>query len=295
MKLFLGLPGAEVLAADLATLTGGTLGEMAARCFPDGEHSVRIISEAAGATVYLVADLHRPDELLLPLVFAADALRELRAERVELVAPYLPYMRQDRRFRPGEAVSSASIARLLSREFDGLTTVDPHLHRRTSLHEIFSIPTHVAHAAALVGGWIAANVKDPLIVGPDEEAGQWAREAALHAKAPCILLAKERRGDRDVLVSGPDLSAYAGRTPVIVDDIISSGRTVAEAAGLLTAAGLARPVVVAVHALISPQDQDRLMPSVARLVSTDTVRHPSNAISVTALLAATIGAELVAA
>jgi ribose-phosphate pyrophosphokinase len=285
MRRLYAMPGAEALAANIAARTGAKLGVLEVGRFPDGEHHVRVIDHPRGGEAFVVADLSRPDGLMLPLVFAADTLREMEAERVELVAPYLPYMRQDRRFHPGEAVSSASFARLLSRAFDGLTTIDPHLHRRASLSEIFSIPTRVLHAADLAGEWIAANVPGALVVGPDEEAGQWARRAALVAKAPCVLLAKERRGDRDVLVSGPDLSAHAGRTPVIVDDIVSSGGTVLEAARLLTAAGLAKPVVIAVHALIAPRDLKRLTPAIDRLVSTGTVPHPTNAIPVTALLA----------
>lgn len=292
--ILLPMPGAEALAAAIAAaLPGATLAELALRRFPDGEHHLRVGGEVAGADVRVVARLDHPDATILPLLFAADVLRDLGVRRVGLVAPYLPYMRQDRRFAPGEAVTSASFARLISRAFDSLVTVDPHLHRRRSLDEIFFIPTAIAHAAAPIGAWIAANIERPLVVGPDEEAGQWAREAARQAGAPCVILSKTRSGDRQVALTAPDLAAHAGRTPVIVDDIVSSGGTVGEAAGLLAAAGLGKPVVLAVHALIGEADMARLAPRIARLVSTDSVTHPSNAIPVAGLLAEALAASAI--
>ena len=285
MRILYPLPGAEALAADLSERLGAALGRLAVGRFPDGEHHVRVDDDPVGREAILVADLARPDAVLLPLLFAADTLRDLRASRVSLVAPYLPYMRQDRRFHAGEAVSSMTFARLLSRAVDDLTTIDPHLHRRASLGEIFNIPTRVVHAASLVGAWIADNVEKPLVIGPDAESGQWAREAALHAQAPCVLLSKVRQGDREVVISGPDLTDWRGHTPVIVDDIISSGATIRDTAEMLSASGLPPPVVVAVHALISTQDQARLAPQIARLVSTATVPHASNAMAITGLLA----------
>ena len=75
---------------------------------------MRIDTPVRGRCVVLAGSLHQPDEKTLPLLFAADAARELGAAQVGLVAPYLAYMRQDRRFEPGEAVTSRSYARLLS-------------------------------------------------------------------------------------------------------------------------------------------------------------------------------------
>src|SRR5829696_534139 len=111
-----------------------------------------------------------------------------------------------------------------------LVTVDPHLHRYKSLDEIYSIPTRVVHSAPFLAEWIAANEPAPLLIGPDIESEQWVSEVAARANAPYRILRKQRHGDRDVEITIPDLHEFSGRMPVLVDDIISSGRTIIETA-----------------------------------------------------------------
>ena len=140
MRLILPLPGSETFARHLTEAGGWELGTVDTRRFPDGETYVRILSDVADRPVYLVCTLARPDDLFLRLVFAADAARSLGAREVTLVAPYLAYMRQDRCFLPGEAVTSKTFARLVSSTFNRLVTVDPHLHRYPALSALYSIP-----------------------------------------------------------------------------------------------------------------------------------------------------------
>ena len=139
--LLLAYPGNEPLAESLRKALDADAVAFAMRRFPDGESYVRIDSDVQARPVALLCSLDDTDTRTLPLIFMADTLRELGARAVGLVAPYLAYMRQDRRFRPGEAVTSQSFARVLSAAFDWLVTVDPHLHRRHSLGEIYALPT----------------------------------------------------------------------------------------------------------------------------------------------------------
>lgn len=284
-RLYLPMPGNETIARALALSAGAELGAIETRRFPDGEAYVRLLSAVEGREVEIVCTLARPDEQFLSLIFAAETAREMGAARVNLIAPYLAYMRQDKRFKDGEAISSVHFARLLSRSFDGLITVDPHLHRRRDLGEIFTIATRVEHAAPLLADWIKDHVSDPLVVGPDAESEQWVAAVAGRAGAPHIVSNKTRRGDRDVSIDLPDLSALRARRAVLVDDIVSSGRTMIETARKLSAAGMAKPVCVAVHALFADQSYAELLSLCERVVSTDTVPHASNAINVAALLA----------
>lgn len=262
--------------------------------FPDGESKVRLPSDLQRRDVAVLCTLDRPDPKLLPLAFALQEARELGVNAVRLVAPYLCYMRQDRAFHPGEAVSARLIARMLSGLCDGLVTVDPHLHRIQSLDAIFTVPTVVAHAAHTIAAWVRDNVSDPLVIGPDEESAQWAEEVAAGAGAPSTVLRKERRGDHDVSVSVPEIGRWPGRTPVLVDDICSTARTLAAAAAHLREAGTRPPVCAVVHALFAPGAAEALEASgVSRLVSTNTVSHPTNAIDVApAVAAALAGLEL---
>jgi ribose-phosphate pyrophosphokinase len=169
-----------------------------------------------------------------------------------------------------------------------LVTVDPHLHRYGSLGEIYKIPTRVVHAAPLMSLWISTNVGDPLIIGPDSESEQWVAAVAKDAGAPYCVLEKIRHGDRNVEIKLKDLDQWKGRTPVLVDDIISSGRTMLEAIRLLTSHDWTSPVCVAVHGLFADQADILLARVGARVVTSNSVPHPSNSIDLTALLAGAI-------
>lgn len=294
--LVLAMPGAEAQASRLAGALGAEQALVAVRPFPDGESLVRLEADPAGRDVVLVAALREPDPRFLPLAFAADAARELAARRVVLVAPYLPYLRQDTRFRPGEAVSSRTFARLLSGLVDGLVTVDPHLHRIPALEQVYAIPTRVVPAAPALAAWLRAEVPQAALIGPDAESEQWVAHVARLAGAPWTVLEKTRTGDRAVALRGLErLDGLAGRTPVLVDDIVSSAATLIEACRALRAAGAPPPVCLAVHALFAGDALAALRAAgPARVVTTDTVPHETNGIELTAELARAAAELLVA-
>ena len=284
--LILAWPGAARLAATLADKLGADWSELALHRFPDGESLVRIDAPVRGRCVVFAASLNHPDDKTLPLLFAADAARELGASQVGLVAPYLAYMRQDRRFNAGEAVTSRSYARLLSSSFDFLVTVDPHLHRWHSLGELYPIRTQAVASAPAIAQWLRRRVKNALIVGPDAESEQWVAQVAQLADSPWTVMTKTRRGDRQVDVKLREHKRWAGRMPVLLDDIVSTGETVLAAAAALKKAGLPAPVCVAVHALFAADTLWRLLEGgVAKVVTCDTVAHSTNAISLAPLLA----------
>lgn len=286
MPVILPLPdntaSAERLAAELRAERGFVL----VRRFPDGETYVRLLTPISGREVVLVCTLDRPDDKLLPLVMLAAAARDLGASRVGLVAPYLCYLRQDRRFQPGEAITSVPFAQLLSRFMDWLVTIDPHLHRYGSLADIYPIPTHTAHAAPLIADWIRARVPDPVVVGPDSESAQWVAAVAAEADAPYVVLKKIRHGDRDVDISLPDIDRWRGRTPVLVDDIVSTAATLIKTVGHLRLIRMPPPVCICVHGIFADQAfEDLRAAGAGPIVTCNTVPHASNAIDVSVLLA----------
>ncbi|MEE4330809.1 MAG: ribose-phosphate pyrophosphokinase [Wenzhouxiangella sp.] len=288
-RLIAALPGNEPLTRALAQALGIETFDLEHRRFPDGESYVRLAVAPESASLILVATLDRPDAKLPALLFAADAARDLGARRVGLVAPYLAYMRQDRRFKPGEAITSRTFARCLSAYFDWLVTVDPHLHRYDSLDEIYRLESEVVSAAPAMADWIAANVERPVLIGPDAESEQWVREVARHRDLPWRVLTKTRHGDRDVSIDLPDLGDLSDRTPVLVDDIISSGATVAETTRQLSKNGLKGAVVVAVHGLFGDRSRELLRHAgVARVVCTNSVSAPESDIGLSGLLAPAI-------
>ena len=287
--IVIAMPGNEAVAQGLARTLPGEIGAIEMRAFPDGETYLRFASDVAGRSVAIVCTLAQPNEKILPLIFAAVTARELGAAKIGLVAPYLGYMRQDRRFKPGEAVTSRQVAQLLSTAFDWLVTIDPHLHRYSSLGDIYSIPTRVVHAAPLISEWIRQNVKNAVIIGPDSESEQWVSAVAKEVGVPFTVMDKTRRGDRDVSISVKSWDAVEQRTPVLIDDIISSGRTMLEALRLLTARRLPGPICIAVHGLFADNSDSLLTQAGARVITTNSVAHSSNAIDVTGILASAIG------
>lgn len=278
--LLIPLPGHEAVAEALAALLPGELALASWHAFPDGETLVTL-PPVAGRDVVLVCSLHQPDPQVMPLLFAADAARELGARRIGLATPYLAYMRQDRRFHDGEAVTSRTFAALLSRYLDFLVTVDPHLHRYDSLDEIYTLQAVAVSASPAIARWLQARQPDALLVGPDEESAQWVSAIAALAGLPHAVLTKVRHDDFHVEVSLPDAGRWHGRQPVLVDDIISSARTLVAATDSLRRCGLAAPWCVGVHGLFSADAVAALEAAgVAGVVTCNTVRHASNGIDV---------------
>ena len=284
--VLLPVPGNESMADRLAAQIHADIGRLETRRFPDGETYLKIDTDLARRDIAIVCTLDHPDDKLLPLIFAADTARDLDAASVGLIAPYLAYMRQDRRFHPGEAISSRSFARVLSGTLDWLVTIDPHLHRYRSLGELYMIPTRVLHAAPALVAWIKQNVAKPILVGPDAESAQWVSEAAAQIDAPFFVLEKIRNGDRDVEVCLPAGAVIGDRTPVLLDDTISSGETMLAAVRALRQVTQTAPYCVAVHGIFAEDAEAKLARECARVVSTNTIPHETNAIDISALLAA---------
>lgn len=294
--IILPAPGAEQAAADLAAHLQFPVGRVEARRFPDGESYLRLHDELAGKDVVVVASLRDPDPQALRLWYLAQTARELGASRVGIVAPYLPYMRQDKRFQPGEAVTSGTFARFLSQAFDWLVTVDPHLHRLASLAEVYSIPAANVASAPAIARWVAANIPEPVIVGPDSESEQWASDVAGRVGCPFIVLAKRRLGDRSVEISVPEVATHGGRRPVLIDDIISSARTMAVAVRQVRSAFGSDPVCIGVHAVFAPDAMQALEDAgAARVVTCNTLPHTSNGIDVMGEVAQAVRDRVVSA
>ncbi len=278
-------PGMEKMANSIATIKGYHMGKVTIRQFPDEESFVRIHDDIVGKSVIVVCSLDNPDSKLLQLIFIAANCRDLGATEVSLIAPYLGYMRQDKRFNPGEAVTSEIVGDLISQYFDWIITADPHLHRHNSMDEVYSIPAYVVHTMPALGAWIKENVHNPLIIGPDEESEQWAADVANNINCSYIILTKIRHGDKDVEISVPDVSKYGDFTAVLVDDIISTARTMARTIEHLDKANIKKIICIGVHGLFSDDGYETLKnTTVSRIVTTNTIVHETNCIDIDQLI-----------
>ena len=254
--------------------------------FPDGELRLRL-PDPLPATVVVFRSLDRPNEKLLELLLVARTARQLGAARVALVSPYLAYMRQDIAFNPGEVVSQQVVGGFLADLFDDVITIDPHLHRIETLDEAIPVMHAVALSGApLLGDFIATRHDNPLLIGPDEESAQWVAQAAEPHGWAYGVCTKQRHGDREVNIALPAGLDVRGHAVVLVDDMASSGRTVARAAEALLAQGAASVDVALTHALFAEDALDVVKAAGVREVwSTDSVTHPSNAVAVAAVIA----------
>lgn len=249
--------------------------------FPDEETVVKIESDVKNRRVIFVANLVFPNPKILPLLFAAQTAKSLGAAQVILVAPYLTYMRQDKVFEPGQGITSAYFAQLISSYFDSLITIDPHLHRWKHLNEIYDISTTVLHAANEIAAWIIHHVPDPFLIGPDSESAQSVETIALKSSAPFTVLQKNRISDTQVEIAIPGIHQYSKSTPILIDDIISTGMTMVETLKHINSLNRTPAICIGVHAVFAGDAYPKLLLSPeARIITCNTIPHPSNKIDI---------------
>ncbi|MFB6462350.1 ribose-phosphate pyrophosphokinase [Bradyrhizobium tunisiense] len=289
------LPGGSDAAKRLAARLGLSCSEIAVHRFPDGE--LRVAVAPPTDIVLLYAPLDQPNDKLIALLFAAEALRRGGAKRLVLIAPYLCYMRQDAAFHAGEAISQRAMGGLLATIVDRIVTVDAHLHRTPDIASVFpgieaenlSAMPAIANALARGGGIDPATI----VIGPDMESEPWVNDVASRLGLQHTVARKTRHGDRSVAISFADPGLLAGRPALMVDDIVSSGTTLMATAKALTAMGATAVDAIVTHALFPAGMIAAFAEAGIRSVrSTDSVPHPTNAIALDEILAATLRSEL---
>jgi len=291
------LPAAATQAGRLATRLGIAKHEIDVHRFPDGE--LRVTVGPAAPVTIIFASLDQPNDKLLAILFAAEALRRGGATRLVLVAPYLCYMRQDAAFHRGEAISQRVIGKLIAQAVDRIITVDAHLHRTKSLTEIFpGVEVDDLSAMPAIADYLSATGFDPatIVTGPDAESEPWVGDLARRLKADYAVAQKTRHGDRSVEMVFTDPDMFTGRPALLVDDIVSSGGTLLACARTLAAAGARSVDAVITHALFAPELSAAFREAgLGSIRSTDSVPHPSNAIELDPIFAEALRRELTGA
>ncbi|MDR5867774.1 ribose-phosphate diphosphokinase [Halomonas koreensis] len=280
-------------ARRLAEAAGLEARPVARHRFPDDELKLTLPFPAAGpmpGTLVIYRSLDRPNDKLVELLLLARHARRAGARRLVLVAPYLAYMRQDAAFRAGEVVSQPLVGEFLAELFDAVITVDPHLHRIDRLEQAIPLSQAIALSGAPRLGELIAEKRDaPLLIGPDAEALQWVESAAVATGFAFDVCHKTRHGDREVAIALPAVEV-ADRRVVLMDDVASSGYTVARAAQALLAAGAASVDLAVTHALFAGDALAVIEAAgVDEVWSTDCIAHPSNAIPMAPVLATALG------
>ena len=295
--LILGGSASQPLAEKVAKELGQEPGQLEAKRFPDGERYLRIHGEVKDQDIVTIQSLYRtPDEYIFELLLLTDTLRDMGARSITVVAPYLAYARQDSRFFPGEAVSSASLARLL--EAAGTTsflTIDCHLHRLGDVAKVFKIPARNLTAMHELGKYAREHFRprNPIVIGPDEEADQWAAVVAKELETEHTVFRKVRTRKEGMTSSKVEVDAgeinLKGRDVVFADDIISTGETIAEASKACKKGGAKRIFVVCTHPVLVEGALKRIKAAgVLKVIGTDTYPGPVSKVSVAPVIAAAL-------
>jgi ribose-phosphate pyrophosphokinase len=288
------LPSSSRDAVRLALRLGIPFHEIAVHRFPDEEISVTV--GPAAPTTILYASLDRPNEKLIALAFAADALRRGGARRLILLAPYLCYMRQDAAFRDGEAISQKVVGALIAGCVDRVITVDAHLHRTPDIRAVFpGIVSDNLSAMPAIAETLSKAGLDPatIVVGPDAESRPWVSDLAGRLGLSHIVSQKTRQGDRAVKIGFADQTRISGHPALIVDDIVSSGGTMIACASALVAAGATTIDAIVTHALF-PEDayHDMVRSGIRSIRSSHSVPHFTNAIPLDGLFEQALETEV---
>ncbi len=285
MTTIVGLSNGKELARKVSKILHARFLQVQTDYFPDGELHMKYSVTRLQGHVVLVQSFHpNPNVALVESLFAGKTARELGAQQVTLVAPYLAYLRQDKRFHPGECVSNHIIAGLLD-SFDHVLTIDPHLHRISSLQEIFK--THARHVSAngVLADFIKKKYPDAFLIGPDSESGQWAAAIAQQIHHPFVILKKKRYTARSVRIKVQTPVSVRGKRVILVDDIISTGHTMLEPIKQLKRLGAKKILCMCVHGVFAEGALKRLQQSGATVIATNTIPNPVAQIDVAPLIA----------
>ena len=281
-------PGYQQQGQDLAKALELPCFDVNIHHFPDKE-SLVTLPEKKHEHVIFCRSLDYPNNKLVELLLACKTARKQGIKRLTLVAPYLCYMRQDKSFHAEEAISQQIIGNWISELFDDVITVDPHLHRINSLDEVIPDTNNIILSATdLLGDFVKALNKSVTLLGPDEESLQWVKQVATISNASFEVAKKTRHSDIHVEIQLPERS-YQGQQVILIDDVISTGHTVAQTAKKLYAAGANQVDVLVTHALFTRDAVNILNEAkIKNIWSSDSIPHNSNQISLTSLLAETI-------
>ncbi len=286
--LVIGCSNSKNLAKNIAKILKTTYSELTVKHFPDGELYIKFEINPKDRELVLVQTLHPANEAILEILLAAHTAKELGAKKVSLVTPYLAYIRQDKRFNPGESISSKIIGKLLS-IFDEIITIDPHLHRFKSLNEVFHTKTKKLTANDLIKSYISKHYNKPIIIGPDEESYQWAKEIALSVNTNAAILKKIRFSPTKVKVFIQSPIEIKNKDIIIIDDIISTGKTILETINHIKKQKPKSINVIAIHGLFADKNTYKKIKSNCKaLITTNTIENIHSKIDISELIASSL-------
>jgi len=254
--------------------------------FPDNEMGIRFMSNVKGMDIALVQSFFgNINDCILEVLFAAETARDLGAKKIFLVALYLPYMRKDKRYESGECISCKALSSIISKYFDKVYVVEPHMDRKTKFSKLFSIKAKKLSSNTYIIDYIRKNIKNPLIVGPDKGSLDMVIDIASKLRCKYVITEKKRISGTKVKVRLNKNIKFNGKNIVFVDDIISTGNTILECTKNLKKMGAKSFCCVAVHGIFVDKAFERLRKANVKVITTNTIPNKVSKIDVSGLIA----------
>lgn len=269
-KIFSGSSN-RPLAEEICRFVGVPLGEVKLQRFSDGEVYFQLLENVRGADVFVVQPTCHPvDQNLVELLIMIDALKRASAGRITVVVPYYGYARQDRKDRPRVAISSKLVADLLTTAgANRALLIDLHA---AQIQGFFNIPVdHLFASPVLVSHFRELNLPDLTVVSPDAGGVERARFFAKKMEAPLAIVDKRRTDINESEVMHV-IGDVAGRTCLILDDMVDTAGTLVKTVDALLEAGAKKVYACATHAVLSGPAIERIVHSrLEELVVTNTI------------------------
>ncbi|MBD3388084.1 MAG: ribose-phosphate diphosphokinase [Candidatus Altiarchaeales archaeon] len=270
------------IAWSVAKALKSEVGKSEVKTFPDGEKYVKLLSKAEGRECAVVQSVRSNDDFM-ELLLMLDALRDMGAVQVHAIMPYMAYMRQDKRFTEGEALSAKTLLKVLDEFADSLTMINCHFLSEGGESFYKHVRFMNLDAVPLLVKYFRSKVKNPIVVAPDKGSMGYAKAAAEILDCDFNHLSKKRISGSEVVIKSKDLDVK-GKDVIILDDIISTGGTIVESVKVIRGWKPASINVGCVHGLFL-KGIESFTGVVDRLVSTDTLDNPVAKVNVADLIA----------
>mgnify|MGYP006277144117 CR=1 FL=1 len=278
MKLIAG-SASKQLANKIATVHNLSLVKTKIKRFPDGELYTRILEPLKDEDVTIIQTTY-PDENIVELFLLLDAVQRSGAKSITSIIPYFGYARQDKQFKEGEPISAAVLAKLISTMADTVITIDPH---KEHILDFFTIPSKSVSAVSSIAHYLKGREID-LVLAPDYGAFARANQAAKILESDIDYLEKTRIDGNTISIT-PKKLEVKGKTVAIIDDIISTGGTMAEAIHQLHKQNVNAVYVCCTHGLFAGSAIKKLeQADCEEIISTDTIETQFSTVSVASVL-----------
>ncbi len=257
----------EKIAKDLCKDLQASLAKTISKRFPDDELYIRILDDISKEHVVIIQTTH-PDQKIVELFLLQEAVKEAGAKKITVVIPYFGYARQDKKFKDGEPVSAKAIAKLISLNADKVITVDPH---KEYILDFFTIPAFSCSAVPEIAKHLNKKKID-MVLAPDKGALERAKKASTIINCDFDYMEKTRIDGTTVKIKPKNLDVR-NKNVAIIDDIISTGGTMAESIKELKKHGAKRVLVACTHGLFAGEAIKKLKSAGCdEIISTDTIR-----------------------